>query len=160
MSLREFCQRKVIGISPESNIGEACRLMEKNNIGCLVVQERGKLCGILTDRDIALKVTGANKDPRKTKTREIMSQSPIRTPVDKDLRELTNLMRVHHVRRVLIRMPSTSKKIVSNGSGNLRSGRFQSGEVSIRSKNPFGICYLEPTFLLSNICSFNAIARV
>lgn len=102
MSLREFCQRKVIGISPDSNIAEACRLMDEYNIGCLVVQERGKLCGILTDRDIALKVTGANKDPQKTKAREIMSRSPVRTPVDKDLRELTNLMRIHHVRRVPI----------------------------------------------------------
>ena len=102
MSLREFCQRKVISISPECNIVEACRLMDSNNIGCLVVQERGKLCGVLTDRDIALKVTGANKDPQKTKAREIMSRSPVRIPVEQNLQQLTNLMRVHRVRRVPI----------------------------------------------------------
>lgn len=102
MSLREFCQRKVISISPESNILEACRLMETNNIGCLVVQERGKMCGILTDRDIALKVTGESRNPQKTKAREIMSHSPVRIPVEQSLQQLTNLMRVHRVRRVPI----------------------------------------------------------
>jgi CBS domain-containing protein len=102
MSLREFCQRQVISISPDSNILEACRLMDKNNIGCLVVQERGKMCGILTDRDIALKVTGESRNPQKTKAREIMSHSPVRIPVEQSLQQLTNLMRVHRVRRVPI----------------------------------------------------------
>ena len=102
MSLQEFCQRKVIGVSPETSIVEACRLMESNNIGCLVVQEKGKMCGILTDRDIALKVTGQNRDAQKTKAREIMSRSPVRIPVEQNLQQLTNLMRVHRVRRVPI----------------------------------------------------------
>jgi CBS domain-containing protein len=102
MSLREFCQRQVISIAPENSIVEACRLMESNNIGCLVVQEKGKMCGILTDRDIALKVTGQNRDAQKTKAREIMSRSPVRIPVEQNLQQLTNLMRVHRVRRVPI----------------------------------------------------------
>lgn len=102
MSLREFCQRRVVKISPESDVLEACRLMGKNNIGCMVVEEGGKLCGILTDRDIALKVTGEKKDPEQTKVRAIMSRDPVRIPMDKGLRELTNLMRIHRIRRVPI----------------------------------------------------------
>jgi CBS domain-containing protein len=102
MSLREFCQRQVISIAPENSIVEACRLMENHDIGCLVVQEKGKMCGILTDRDVALKVSGQSKDPNRTRVREVMSRSPIRIPVDKGLQELTNLMRVHRVRRVPI----------------------------------------------------------
>jgi CBS domain-containing protein len=102
MSLREFCEKAVIAISPESNILEACKLMKENNVGCVIVQEGKKLCGMLTDRDVALKVTGDNRDPRQTKVREIMSRSPVRIQVDSDLQHLTNLMRVHHVRRVPI----------------------------------------------------------
>jgi CBS domain-containing protein len=102
MSLREFCDKKVINISPGANILEACRLMKENKVGCVIVQERQKLCGMLTDRDIALKVTGENRDPRQTKVCEVMSRSPVRIQVDSDLEHLTNLMRVHHVRRVPI----------------------------------------------------------
>lgn len=102
MSLREFCQREVVSIAPDANILEACLLMANNNVGCVVVQDEGRLRGILTDRDIALKVTGSNKDPRNTKAQEIMSQNPVRIPVEKDMQHLTNVMRVHHVRRVPI----------------------------------------------------------
>jgi CBS domain-containing protein len=102
MSLREFCKRPVVTVSPRNNILEACRLLEKHNIGCLVAQEDGRISGILTDRDIALKVTGGRKDPQMTKVGEIMSQNPVRIAVDKNIHELTSLMHAHHVRRVPI----------------------------------------------------------
>ena len=69
MSLRNFCRKPLIRVSPDTNITEACRLMEQNNVGCVVVENSGKLCGILTDRDIALRVVGAEKSPHKTTVR-------------------------------------------------------------------------------------------
>jgi CBS domain-containing protein len=102
MSLENFCRKPVVKILPERNVAEACRVMEENNIGCLIVEDNGKLCGIVTDRDIALKVAGALRDPQRTTVREIMTTDPIRISVDKDLRHLTSLMHAFHVRRVPI----------------------------------------------------------
>ena len=102
MSLRNFCRKPLISVSPETNITEACRLMEQHNVGCVVVENSGKLCGILTDRDIALRVAGAGKDPHKTTVREIMTPDPIRICADRDIHHLTSLMRTYHVRRVPI----------------------------------------------------------
>lgn len=102
MSLEIFCRKPVVKILPERNVAEACRVMEENNIGCLIVEDDGKLCGIITDRDIALKVAGALRDPQKTSVKEIMTTDPIRISVDKDLRHLTSLMHAFHVRRVPI----------------------------------------------------------
>jgi CBS domain-containing protein len=102
MSLENFCRKPVVKISPEKNVAEACRAMEENNIGCLIAEDNGKLCGIITDRDIALKVAGALRDPQKTKVKDIMTSDPIRISVDKDLRHLTSLMHAFHVRRVPI----------------------------------------------------------
>jgi CBS domain-containing protein len=79
MSLQRFCQKPVVKIAPGNNIIEACSMMATKNVGCLVVENEEKLCGILTDRDIALKVTGAQKDP-----------------------QVTSLMHAYHVRRVPI----------------------------------------------------------
>ena len=76
--------------------------MEQNHIGCLIVKREGKLCGILTDRDIALRVTGAKRDADKTTVKDVMSPDPIRVSVDKDLHHLTALMHAYHVRRVPI----------------------------------------------------------
>lgn len=102
MSLQKFCARPVITITPEQNIADACQLLQDKNVGCVVVVEGGKLCGVLTDRDIALKVVGAHKDPYQTTVREIMTPHPVRISVDQSLHELTALMHRHHVRRVPI----------------------------------------------------------
>lgn len=102
MSLQQFCQRSVITVSPDQTVVEACRLLAERNIGCLVVADAGKLCGILTDRDITLKVIGERKDPQQTTVREIMTPHPAHITVDKTLHELTALMHTQHVRRVPI----------------------------------------------------------
>ena len=102
MSLQSFCCKRVVTISPERSIAEACWLMKEKNVGCLVVESQSKLCGIITDRDIALQVTGEEKDPLTTMVREIMTSDPVRISVDKDLPELVSLMHSRHVRRVPI----------------------------------------------------------
>jgi CBS domain-containing protein len=102
MSLQKFCERPVVTVSLEQNIVEACRLMREKNVGCLVAVEGEKLRGILTDRDITLKVTAEKKDPQQTKVRDIMTANPTRIVVSKTLHDLTALMHTHHVRRVPI----------------------------------------------------------
>jgi CBS domain-containing protein len=102
MSLEKYCRKPLIKISPDTNITEACQLMEQNNVGCLVAEKDGKLCGILTDRDIALRVAGAQRTAQQTLVKEIMTPDPIRISVDKDIHHLTSLMHAFHVRRVPI----------------------------------------------------------
>jgi CBS domain-containing protein len=102
MSLRKFCERPLITITPPQTIAIACQLLQEKNIGCLVVEEQGKLCGILTDRDIALKVAGEKRDPRQTSVQEVMTPHPAHITADKTLHELTALMHTQHVRRVPI----------------------------------------------------------
>jgi len=102
MSLQEFCRKHVVKISPEKSITDACRMLKENNICCIIAENDGKLCGILTDRDIALKVAGEKRDPEKTKVNEVMTGNPVRISVDKGLHDLTALMHSHHVRRIPI----------------------------------------------------------
>lgn len=102
MSLREFCQKRVVTISPERSIAEACWVMKDKNIGCLVVENHGKLCGILTDRDIALKVTGEDKEALTTMVEEVMTRDPVRISVTRNVQDLVSLMHAQHVRRVPI----------------------------------------------------------
>jgi CBS domain-containing protein len=102
MSLERFCKRPVVTIGPEQTIREACQLLEERNVGCLVVEEHAKLCGILTDRDIALRAVGQGKDPHLARVGAVMTANPVRIPVDSTLHELTMLMHSQHVRRVPI----------------------------------------------------------
>jgi CBS domain-containing protein len=102
MSLQQFCKRSVVTISPDQPVAEACRLLQEKNVGCVVATEGEQVRGILTDRDIALKVVGEKRDPQRTTIREVMRANPIRISVQKSLHDLTALMHAHHVRRVPI----------------------------------------------------------
>ncbi len=102
MSLQAFCEKHVVTISPERTIAEACWLMKDKKIGCLVVESHGKLCGILTDRDIVLKVTGEDKEPMETMVEEVMTRDPVRISKNRSIRDLVFLMHTRGVRRVPI----------------------------------------------------------
>ena len=102
MSLQQFCKRSVVTIAPDKPIADACRLLQENNVGCVVATDGDQLQGIVTDRDIALKVTGEKRDAQRTTVRDVMHANPISISVNKSLHDLTALMHAHHVRRVPI----------------------------------------------------------
>ena len=102
MSLQKFCQWPVMAVTPEISIADACQMMWEKNIGSVVVVDEGKLCGVMTDRDVAMQVIREQKDPQQTMVREIMTANPACIRVEKTLPELTTLMRHRHVRRVPI----------------------------------------------------------
>jgi len=110
MSLQRFCERPIVTIPPQTTILDACQLLEEHKIGCLLVEEQGTLCGILTDRDIALRVTSRGRDPQEHTERDVMSPTPVRIHVDSTLHELTMLMHRQHVRRMAI-IDATGKAI-------------------------------------------------
>ncbi len=80
MSLRNLCRKNVVSETPGTMVNEVAKLMEEKNIGSVVVQniivsgEKEKF-GIVTDRDIALRVVGKNLDPAKTQIDDVMTQN-------------------------------------------------------------------------------------
>jgi CBS domain-containing protein len=54
-------------------VAQAARLMRDRNIGDVLVADDGRLVGIVTDRDIALRVTAQSRDPEQVPVRDVMS---------------------------------------------------------------------------------------
>jgi CBS domain-containing protein len=92
----------MVTLAADRSIIDACHLLQEKNVGCLLIEENGKLRGLLTDRDIALKVTAEKRDPQVTKVREVMSTNLTTIPVNRTLHDLTTVMHTYHVRRVPI----------------------------------------------------------
>jgi len=63
----------VVTVEAEASVKRAVEIMNKHEIGCLIVVKRGKAVGIVTERDMLRRVLVGARDPRKTKVREIMS---------------------------------------------------------------------------------------
>ena len=101
MLVRQCMQKNVITCLPSATIQEVARKMAEQHIGSvLLVDEAGKLKGILTDRDIALAVAADCRDPQATCAADIMTQDPLFTEIDADLDSALRLMNRAHTRRL------------------------------------------------------------
>lgn len=99
MPLIDFCKAPVYTIAPDKFAIEAAELMRDKKIGCLVVTEFEKPIGILTDRDLMIRVLAEGKDPSTTKIRDIMTSEPVMVPETVGVWELVQTMKKHGVRR-------------------------------------------------------------
>jgi CBS domain-containing protein len=85
---------EVFSISPDAMVFEAIEMMEKKNVGALLVMEQERLVGVISERDYTRKVFLRGKHSRETKVAEIMSTNLTvthpREPVEKCLRLMTD----------------------------------------------------------------------
>lgn len=104
MNVSEHCRRGVISIADTSDIVTAARLMRDQHVGFLAVYRQGddshRLVGVLTDRDIVMQVTAANRDPRVVKVQEVMTRQPLLAYESDELRDVLQIMRLAGIRRV------------------------------------------------------------
>jgi CBS domain-containing protein len=85
-------------------VKKAAELMEKNNVGAVpVFDEGGGAVGVVTDRDIALRLVAGGKDPETTKTADIMSRSVVYCPDDAHASKAAQIMEEKKIRRLLVR---------------------------------------------------------
>lgn len=103
MKVKQLMQKELITILPNATIRDAALKMKGNNIGSvLIVDDSGKLQGIVTDRDISLAVAADSRDPVKTLAADIMSEEPVSIPADADLDYALRVMSDSNVRRLPI----------------------------------------------------------
>lgn len=98
-----------------ATVSEAAREMRRRDIGDVIVTRGGQICGMLTDRDIAVRAVADGKDPDATPLGEIMSAhlTSVRpnTPID----EAVRMMREKAVRRLPVLEGDQPVGIVSIG---------------------------------------------
>jgi CBS domain-containing protein len=66
MSLKWYRMPQMVALKSSTPVLEAARAIENNNIGAVVVQDNGCVVGIVTDRDLAVRVLGRGLDARMT----------------------------------------------------------------------------------------------
>ena len=101
MKVRDIMTRSVISIAPEESVEVAARTLAQYNIGVLpVCSPGGKLCGMVTDRDLVTRCIASNRSPGKTTVRDVMTGQVVSAQPDMDVGVAAHLMGRRQVRRL------------------------------------------------------------
>jgi len=88
---------------PGDSVAVAAQIMKREDVGpVLVVSDHSdkRLVGIVTDRDLAVKVVAEGRDSHSTRLDEVMSSNPVTCDADDDVSEAMRLMADYQVRRI------------------------------------------------------------
>ena len=114
MKVSEIMSERVVTIERNEPVIAAARLLKRMNLGALPVTDRsGRLVGMLTDRDIAVRCVAAGADARELRVGEIMSRGIVTASPGAEVGEAARRMGRGQVRRMpvveggrLVGMPS------------------------------------------------------
>jgi CBS domain-containing protein len=98
--VRDAMTRDVRAIGPEDTVADAARLLRDADVGVLPVIENGVLIGMLTDRDVAVRVTAEERVASRTLVREVMTPRVVRCTDEDTIEEAARTMVQSHVRRL------------------------------------------------------------
>ena len=94
-SIQEAMTSNPTTVGPTNTVTEAAQIMKSEDVGSLPIVEDDKLMGVITDRDIAIRVVAEGKDQQSTTVRDVMTSRLVTVDPDQDLDEALRLMAKH-----------------------------------------------------------------
>ena len=103
-SIRDIMTSNPQTVEPSKTVVDAARIMKQEDAGVVPVTENGRLTGMVTDRDIAIRVVAEGKDPKSITVREVASTNLVTIDLEQDLDEALRSMAKRQVRRLPVVM--------------------------------------------------------
>ena len=130
--LRELLKHKgrvVHSVAPESTVRDAVRLMNRQRIGAVLVFDEGKLAGIFTERDVLVRVVDAQRDPRTTLIREVMTDNLVTVSPEMRVGEALRLVTERRIRHLPVMEERQLAGLISIGDLSNWCTQFLQAEV-------------------------------
>ncbi len=100
MTIYTVCQTNVVSVSPQTTIAFVSDLMKEKKIGCVIITENHKPVGIVTDRDLAIRVDLTNNETSSHEISTIMTTDVSTIRKDTGIFEAVQVMKSSKVRRL------------------------------------------------------------
>ncbi len=125
MKLKEMMTKEVLTVSPEEQVTVAARIMARNNIGSIpVCDAQGKICGMVTDRDLVVRCMAA-EGMQRMKVREVMTGNVVTAAPEMEAALAAHLMGRQQIRRL---------PVVENGK---LCGMVSLGDLAAREESAY-----------------------
>jgi CBS domain-containing protein len=99
-SVGDLMSKNVTTVAPDASAEDAAKLIKREDVGPLPVVENGRLVGIVTDRDLVVRVLAEGRDPAATAVRDAASHDLVTVSADQNLDKALRLLAEHQVRRL------------------------------------------------------------
>lgn len=124
MKLREIMTGSPVKIHPDESVAVAARILTRHNIGVLpVCGTDGKLCGVVTDRDLVTRCMASQRSAEQMRVRDVMTGRVISAAPDMDTSAAAHLMGREQIRRL---------PVVENG---MLCGMVSLGDLASREES-------------------------
>ena len=123
-AIKEIMTTNVDFISRDASAEEAAVKMKNLNVGAIPVCEEERLCGMVIDRDLVLRVMAAGLDPKKIRVSQATSSDVLFCYEDDDIEQASRVMSQRQIRRLPIL--SRANKLV---------GIVSLGDLAVRGKD-------------------------
>jgi signal-transduction protein with cAMP-binding, CBS, and nucleotidyltransferase domain len=137
MPLEDLARSDAVTADPETPVAELAATMDEESVGSVVITNDETPVGIVTDRDLTVRVLGEEVDPTDQTADDVMTEDLCTAEPDAGFYEATNLMANHGVRRLPICEGDTLVGIISADDMTelLADEQQQLGDV-IRAQRP------------------------
>jgi CBS domain-containing protein len=113
--IRELMTPNPVALPGTASVHEASRAMRDADIGDVIVIENNRVCGIVTDRDIVVRIVAEARDPATTTLADIYSHPLLIVSPTDSVEKAVYLMRTHALRRIPVVEGGQPVGIVSLG---------------------------------------------
>ncbi len=96
------CMRQPITVSPSASLTDLMYSMVSNDIGAVIVVEKEKPVGIITEKDMLERAIMPNKDVYNTRAEDIMTAPLVSIEASRSIRDGLELMKKHQIRRLAV----------------------------------------------------------
>lgn len=114
-TMRDIMSPAPVCLAATESVSAAAKAMKEHGIGTVLVLADGRLAGIVTDRDIAVRVLAENHDPRAMRVGAICSTELAVLGPDDDVELAARLVRERAIRRIPVAQDGTPVGVVSIG---------------------------------------------
>lgn len=98
--VHEVMTGQPVTVEKLTSLAEAARVMRDADIGDVLVVDEGRLCGVLTDRDLVVRAIADSKDPADTTVYAVCTTEPVTVGPDEAVERAVDLMRRNALRRL------------------------------------------------------------
>jgi len=113
--IRDVMTASPITLTADQPVNDAARAMKEHDIGDVIVLDGDKMCGIVTDRDIVVRVLASGRDTMTTKLRDVCSSDVATVAPSDDINAAIKIVRERSVRRIPVMDDGKPVGIVSIG---------------------------------------------